>query len=125
GERHFSLISPTETKTKYTNFNARNLLEWTNEWNRLTSTVKIAWLNEQYEYYSNLLAMSNYGTAETFIAKYDANYQIGSNMQVNALIDYVKTDGDGSDLADAAREVGSIAVLFRHRPTAIFGYELG
>src|SRR5690606_13556922 len=53
GERHFSLVLPTEIPTKYSNYNVRNLLEWQADFNKFTSHLKVAHLHEAYKYFPN------------------------------------------------------------------------
>jgi outer membrane cobalamin receptor len=126
GERHFSLISPSDTKTKYHDFNTRNLLEWTNIHNRLTSKIKAAFLTEKYEYYGSLASTpSNYAKAETVIAKYDAAYQFSKKILLNAVVDFSQTKSVGSDVGDNRRQIGSVTLLLKHQVLEKLGYEIG
>lgn len=62
-EYHFSLMRPSETKTKHQDLNSRNLLEWESKINRFTSTAKLAFLDERYKYFGNI-ASENYSFGE-------------------------------------------------------------
>lgn len=125
GERHFSLISPTETKTRYGDFNTRNLLEWTGSYGRLTSTAKLAFMSETYKYFGTLDAVSNYGKAETAIAKYDADYAFTEKLHLNAVAELQQTRATGSDIGAEKRQIGSFSMLLGHRVSGKFGYEIG
>src|SRR5690606_17944131 len=53
GERHFALLTPTDTKTKYRDFTARNLIEWVSIQNQFRSKLKLAHLTEEYQFFGN------------------------------------------------------------------------
>lgn len=126
GERHFSLIFPSEVKTKYQDLNTRNLLEWDHFAGRFHSTVKLAALSEKYKYFGITTSDSfSYGEVKTYIAKYDVGYELGNTMKLNAIADYTQNNGNGSDIKHDKREIGSGSFLFTHSPAAQFRYELG
>jgi outer membrane cobalamin receptor len=125
GERHFALLTPTSDKTKYEDFNTRNLFEWEARFGRIISKVKVAFLSEKYRYFDNLDdADPDFGKGETFIAKYDLNYRISNGMFLNAIADFTQAKGYGSDVGSNKRQVSSLSVLFRHQFKKI-EYELG
>lgn len=126
GERHFPLLTPTDTKTKYDDFNTRNLLEWVNLQTSFTSKIKLAYLSENYKYFENIASDSHsYGTAETFMARYDFTYKFGTKALLNAIADYTQTNGRGSDVDSHRRDIGSGALLFKHQVLEKVAYELG
>jgi len=125
GERHFSIVSPSDTKTKYRDVNSRNLLEWDLLLDRFTSKVKVAFLSERYQYFENLTTSDYFfGEVKTLIARYDLAYSISEKMTINTVLDFTQHDGNGSDIESQKREIGSGSLLFKHRPWRIFGYEL-
>lgn len=114
GTRHFSLLFPSETKTKYADDNLRSVLEWQNYSGRLTSRTRVAFLDENYRYFPTLSETNpSFGHAKTVLAKYDGSYRIGSRFFVNAIVDYNKVNGEGSDVRKTERNVGSGALLGR------------
>lgn len=125
GERHFSLLLPTETPTKYHNTDIRNLLEWTSLINRFTSRVKLAHLFEEYKYFPNI-NHSNYtfGKVESLIAKYDLAYDFSDRMKLNTVIDFTQNKGQGSDIHAKKRQIGSGSLLFKHLISDAFLYEV-
>jgi vitamin B12 transporter len=126
GQRHFSLISPTDSKTKYRDRNARALLEWTNTSGLLSSKVKLAYLGEQYNYFDNVNnPATNFGKAQTLVAKYDGLYTFSSKMALNILADFTQTTAIGSDVAHHKRQIASFAMLYKHRPLEKLEYEIG
>ncbi|MFT3794027.1 TonB-dependent receptor plug domain-containing protein [Flavobacterium sp.] len=124
-ERHFSLINPSDTKTKYRDFNTRNLLECSSFFNRFTSKVKVAFLSEKYQYFENIQSDDFYfGKVETFIAKYDLAYDINPDIRTNLIVDFTQNKADGSDIHPEKRQIGSAALLWKHRFEKVFVYEL-
>lgn len=125
GERHFSLASPSDSKTKYRDFNTRNLLEWSSFFNQFVSKIKMAFLTEEYNYFENI---SNddffFGKVETFIAKYDLAYDVNEKIKINTILDFTQNKGNGSDIQSDTRQVGSASLFFKHLVTNKLQYEL-
>lgn len=126
GERHFALIRPSETKTKYRNVNSRNLLEWESRISNFKSTSKIAFLDENYRYYESVSAHRySFGEAETFIARNELEYFGFKDLQLASVVSNTYTNGEGSGIDDSSRNVFSAALLLKHEPGNEFTYEAG
>lgn len=125
GERHFSLTSPSDTKTKYRDFNTRNLLEWAAFLNRFTAKTKVAFLSEQYRYFENITNDDfTFGEVETFTARYDLTYDFNEKTAANLILDYTQHHGNGSDIISKTRQIGSASLLFRQHIARFLKYEL-
>lgn len=125
GERHFSLVLPSETPTKYQNFDFRNLLEWSSYLNRFTSRVKLAHLLEEYEYYPDIANdYYTFGKVESLIVKYDLAYSTTNKIKLNTVVDYTQNKGYGSDLRYGKRQIGSGSIMMKHLVTDSFLYEV-
>jgi iron complex outermembrane receptor protein len=124
GERHFSLINPSDSKTKFQDFNTRNLVDLTTFLGDFTSNVKVGFLSEKYKYFENSSKddFTN-GTVQTLIAKYNLNYKINSKMQTDFVADVMKNKGDGSDIEQEERTISGLAVRFKHAINAKFSYD--
>ncbi|KFF14990.1 TonB-dependent receptor plug domain-containing protein [Flavobacterium hydatis] len=123
GERHFSLTSPNETKTKYNDFNTRNLLEWESLFNRFTSKLRVAHIGESYKYFPNITSDSfTYGKVETSIIKYDLAFDVNEKIKLNAIVDYNRNKGYGSSINNVKRQVGSASLLLQHFVTDKWDY---
>src|SRR5690606_39558968 len=71
-----SLISPTETPTKYQDFNTRNLLEWQGFYGKFISTLRLAYITENYKYFQNIEKSTfSFGEATSYIGKYQLDYR--------------------------------------------------
>lgn len=125
GDRDFSGTLAALSKSKYTDFNTRNLLEWTNCNEQFTAKVKVAFLSEQYHYFENKNTNNySYGKAKTFISKYDLNYKLNAKMNLNGILEFNQTNGLGSDIEAVKRNVYSTVLLFKHQLFSSFQYEL-
>lgn len=125
GERHFSLILPTETPTKYHNTDIRNLLEWTSLFNKFTSRVKLAHLFEEYKYFPNINnEYYTFGKVESFIAKYDLAYDLSDKIKLNSVLDFTQNKGQGSDIQNEKRQIGSANLMLKHLISDKFLYEI-
>lgn len=124
-ERHFSGTLAAPSKSKYDDLNTRNLIEWMGNYNQFTSKLKLAFLAEKYKYFENAAtSIFSYGQAKTASAKYDLSYQINSKLELNSILDYTQTQGNGSDIGEDTRQIGSGVLLLKHRPFAKFLYEI-
>lgn len=124
GERHFSGTIASPSKSRYLDFNTRNLLEWTNYSRLFTSKTKVAFLNETYKYFENK-ALENFttGNANTFVTKYDLLYNLSSKIKINGIIDFTQNTGSSSNFSKNKREIGSFSLLFKQQLFDFFSYE--
>jgi iron complex outermembrane receptor protein len=126
GERHFSLLNPSDTKTKYRDFNMRNMLEWAGFYGLFESRLKIAFLSEEYQYFEELdVDFLGHGKAESVITKYDLAYAPTEKIKLDVIVDYTQTNGFGTDIAHHKRDIGSAALLMTHELFDKFQYEIG
>jgi len=124
GERHFSVLFASEVKTKYQDFNTRNMLEWSSFFGKFTSKVKFASLTEQYKYFGNIDSESHtYGEVKTYIGKYDLAFDVSKAIKLNTVIDFTQNIGNGSDIKNERRNIGSASLLLKHKVTDTFLYE--
>ena len=125
GERYLSGTLAATSKSKYIDFNTRNLLEWIGNYNQFISTFKVAFLNEKYKYFENAsTSVFSYGAAKTMITKYDLLYKVNSNLELNSVLEYNKNKGSGSDIGQENRQIGSGILLLKHKPFSKFLYEV-
>lgn len=127
-ERHFSLVSEYQTPTKYQNKYFRNLLHWKSEGYRFESNARIAFLNEDYRYYNNLPSNDfSSGKVNSILAKYDFQYFLSSDFNLNAIVDYANHSGSGinSGIKNAKQEILGLSLLANHKINEKAGYEIG
>ncbi|WP_432671572.1 TonB-dependent receptor plug domain-containing protein [Flavobacterium sp. SM2513] len=124
GERHFSLINPTDSKTKYQDLNTRNLVDLTTNLGDFTSNIKMGFLSEKYKYFGNIEKdIFTYGKVETLLAKYNLNYRFNSNIQTDFVADFTQNKGSGSDIQQDKRTISGFALQFKHSVNSMFSYD--
>ena len=125
GERHFSLTSPYAIRTKYQDFNTRNLLAWTSTATKTVSNVKLAYITEHYNYFDDIESDTRTsGGVKSFIAKYDFVYEVAPKTSLNIIIDYNKSNSLGSGVGYESRQIGGLSVLFKQNLTEKWNYDL-
>jgi vitamin B12 transporter len=124
-ERHFSLIVPSETKTKIRNQNSSNLLEWKSDYSKFTTTAKVAFLNESYAFYERLDADKQDGNAQTFLARYDVAWQILPKLTLHPVVEYSTVKGWGRNITEETRETASASVLSKYQANRNWVFEAG
>ncbi len=124
GERNFSLIRPTDPRTKYDNVDSRNMIEWRNTSNDFQSKLKIAYLTEDFTYFDNLSRdTSSSSNVATQWLQYELLYSL-KNLKFNAIINYQSSNAEGDQLANANRDVAGLSLLFQHQLSKDFNYEI-
>lgn len=125
GERHFSGTLAAPSKSRYADLNFRNLLEYLFLHNRFTSTIKLAHLSEKYKYFEDKdQDFFSYGKSETVLMKYDLLWKFSEKITFNSVLDYIHTNGFGSDLGSNQRSIFSGIFLMKHQLSDNFGYEI-
>ena len=123
GERHFSLINPSDSKTKYQDFNTRNLADLTTYLGTFTSNLKVGFLSENYKYFEDIDQEDfTFGKVETLLAKYNLNYRINSKTQMDFVADFSQNKGSGSDIVEEKRSISGFALQFKQNSNSKISY---
>lgn len=126
GDRHFSLINPTDNKTRYKDLNSRNLLEWNLRKDKITHNSKLAFLYEQYRFHENMRSDQYFtGQLKTWLGRYNLGYAIAPDMKLDLGAEYTGTNGQGSDIADSNRHTVTATAHFGHQVLKRVFYEAG
>ncbi|HEY9183762.1 MAG TPA: TonB-dependent receptor [Salegentibacter sp.] len=124
GERGFSGTISAPSNSKYEDVNSRNLLEWSGFYGDLSSSLKLAYLDQTFRYYENRETKAhNFGRAKTGIAKIDLTYQFTQDLEVTGILEYQQIAGEGSNTGTNRRDIGSLAFLLKHS-LGEFSYQL-
>lgn len=125
-DRNLSLVSESDSKTKYINTFSRNLLEYNETKDRLSSNYKAAYLTEQYQYFSDIESNNfSFGKSESLIAKMDFGYQLIESIKLNGILDYNRTKGFGTSFGDNTRQIGAISIKTVEQHNEKWQNELG
>ncbi len=116
GKRHFSLVLPSETPTKYHNLNTRNMLEWNGVYGKFVSNLKVAHLYESYKYFANIHSSSfTFGQANTFVGNYQLGFHGFKDIFIKAGLDATETVGKGSSIVKNKRTIYGASLLFKQQ----------
>ncbi|WP_281922492.1 TonB-dependent receptor plug domain-containing protein [Flavobacterium collinsii] len=125
-DRNTSLVSESETKSKYVNGFNRNLLEYDGDFGRFKTNFKTAYIFENYKYYAdNSSNIYTYGKTESLTTKADLGYQLLKSIQLNGILDYNRTKGYGSGFGDNVRKISSAALLIKQDASPNWKNEFG
>ncbi|WP_094138298.1 TonB-dependent receptor plug domain-containing protein [Flavobacterium psychrophilum] len=125
-DRHLSLVSESDTKTKYVNSFSRNLLEYDSNFYQYSINLKSAYIIEEYQYFANIASdYFSFGKSESAIAKLDFSYQILKSLKINTILDYSQTKGYGTSFGNNTRKIGSAALLVKQQLGKKWQNELG
>ena len=125
-DRNLSLISESDSRTKYINTFSRNLLEYNEAKERFTTNYKLAYLTEKYQYFENIdRADFSFGKTESLIGKVDLGYKLTQSIQLNGILDYNHTKGFGTSFGDNTRQIGGIAIKAVEQHNEKWQNELG
>ena len=114
-DRNFSLITPSDSKTKYINTFNRNLLDYFGDFESFSINFKTAYLYEDYKYFvdfdNNFFSQ---GSSESLISKLDIGFSPIKSLQINTVFDYNQTSGYGASFGSNTREISSVGLFAKH-----------
>lgn len=124
-ERHFSVITPGATPTKYQDYNTRSLLEWNGFYGPFISKFRLAHLEEKYKYFPTLNHQNpDFADVNSWIAKYDLGFRPNQKLFLNTVFEFTQNDGKGSEIHSQKRQIGSASLYMKHAPVKRILYEL-
>lgn len=128
GMQHFPIFETSQTPTQYGTENTRSLLAW--DWNerRINNSLKLAYTEENFSFYSQpQLPKSSGGKSENYIVKNDFKYSISPVWKMNFLSEFQNNRGVGfaTGISEVNRNVLSLASLIRFLPQKKWSFETG
>jgi outer membrane cobalamin receptor len=125
-DRHLSLVSESDSKTKYINNFSRNLIEYAGNYNSFSANFKAAYVFENYQYFGDINNdYFSFGKSECFITKLDLGFQWIKSLKLNGVIDYNYTKGYGTSFGSNVRQIGSVALMAKLNATRKWQNEFG
>jgi iron complex outermembrane receptor protein len=125
-DRNTSLISESETKSKYINSFSRNLIEYNGDFKQFTTNFKTAYVFENYQYFADIdRDYYSYGKTESLITKLDLGYQLFKSTLINGVLDYNRTNGYGTSFGSHVREISSASLLVKQQINKEWQNEFG
>lgn len=125
-DRNNSLLSSSESRTKYRNQFSRNLLAYDAVFDQWTTSFKTAYIREGFQYFpDNTQRQFTFGNTQMVLTKADVSFQPNSGWCWNAAFEYNNTRGEGSGFGNPKREVGAIALLVKQETSPKWQSEFG
>ncbi len=122
-DRNFSLLFPTDPKTRYRDNAFRNLLEWAGDFGWFSPTIKAAVITEEYRFFEGADSPGQgWGRALTQLIRGDAGICLGRGRLLNLVAENTSISARGSDVGTRTRNVFSASALFRHEVSDNFVY---
>lgn len=114
--RNLSVIRPSDTKSAFSNQDVRLLLEWEYKNERLRSTTKLGFLNENFEFTQNIDRPNETtgNAADTYLLRYHVQYE-HNNWVLSSLIDANTAAASGDDLGENNRNAFALALLAKYK----------
>lgn len=125
-DRNLSRTLTVRGNERLENLDARLMAEWKYLADRFTSSLKFAFLHEDFTYFFDRDQPENRseGSSDRFIGKYDITYFIRDEILIKGGFELENANGTGSSLEDAERTDFTAYGLFQHRPVERFTYNL-
>ena len=112
-ERHFALLTPYQTKTKYLNTFTRNLAKWHYKNQNWLNTLYLSNIQEAYTYF-DLLPTDQFsgGKSNMWLFKNETFYKINNRFKISSLIDFQTTNAIGNNtyLPKTNQQIGAVAL---------------
>jgi len=117
-DRNLSRTLTAESLSNLVSKDRRLLLNWKYVGDRFTSSLKTAFLHEDFEYLfdKNDLENGSYGESERFIAKYDFSYFLNNKIFFRAGLEFENAVGNGSSISGVTQNDATSYFLFHHEP---------
>ncbi len=123
-DRNLSRTLSTESLSNLVSKDRRLLLDWKFVGDRFTSSLKTAFLYEDFKYLfdRNVADNQSYGESERFIVKYDFSYFLNNKMFFRAGLEFENAVGSGSSITSVSQNDATAYFLLHHEPFDRFMY---
>ncbi len=117
-DRNLPRTLSVSSKARLSSLDSRVLGEWKYFGQRFSSSLKMAYLHEEYRYWSNREQPEAHsdGNSDRVLAKYDLTYYLHATMFIRSGIELEQASGNGSNIVDAERTDLTAYTLFHHEP---------
>ena len=124
--RNLSRTLTTISGERLENFDSRLLAEWKYLGDRYTSSLKLAYLHEDYVYFFDREDAQNRseGESDRWIGRFDMTYYLKESMLLKGGLEFENARGESDNLSRASRNDFTAYGLFQHRVSSRFVYDL-
>ena len=125
-DRDLSRTLTSESNSNLKNEEGRFLLGWTYLGNRVTSSLNLAVLTEDFRYYQDkdIVENESNGNGQRVIGKYDLSYFVNNRMFFKSGVEWQHAVGEGSSISSVSQDDLSGYVLMHHQPMERWMYNI-
>lgn len=122
-DRNNSRTLSAESNSKLLNTDSRFLLNWKNIGSRYSSSLKVAYLNENFTYFFNQnFDNSSKGSSNNFIVKHDFTYFLNQSIFFNSGLEFKNQEASGTNISTVKQNDFTAYILFHHQPIKNLNY---
>ncbi len=128
GMQHYPVFTENGNRTRYGTQNLRSLLVWDADGNSLSNSLKAAYTEENFQYFTNLEgSKTTGGTGRNYIIKDDFSYFFNSTFHLNIIGEFQRNEGEGFEtgIGKISRNTGSVSALLRYFASKKLKFEGG
>ncbi len=123
--RNTSRTLTATSNAKLLNEDSRNLIEWKHLGDRFTSTLKFAYLYEEFTFiFGRNTNKSSTGKSNNLIGKYDFTYFLNNKIFFKSGLEYKNAKGKGDNIANVEQNDFTAYLLFHHKPINKLNYNV-
>lgn len=124
-DREFSRTLVAPNNSKYENEDGRLMLNWKNFGSKYNSSLKLAFLNENYKFFQNKeTSIFAFGKTNNYLIKYDFKYFLKENINFHTGIENKFTNGIGTNIQDKEQNNLDFYLLFHQQPNKKLMYNM-
>ncbi len=124
-DRELSRTLTAPNNSKYKNSDQRILVQWKNYGNKHNSSLKLAYLQEIYNYFPNKNnTLFSEGSSDNYIVKYDFNYFFTKRWNIHSGLENNYTKGNGTNILKKERNRTEIYLLTHQNPIKKLNYNI-
>ncbi|HLW30309.1 MAG TPA: TonB-dependent receptor [Brumimicrobium sp.] len=122
-DRNFSGGLNTIGRDGYKDVNTRNLLQLSQKYGHVGTTLKAAHLFEQFRYYPDSEGYDySQGRANTFIGGFESEVLLNRKLRLNAKVEYTQIEAQGENIGNQNRKTLAAVLLMNHKPLKNVSY---
>jgi iron complex outermembrane receptor protein len=125
-DRNLPRTLTATSRERLENLDSRLMAEWKYLGDRYTSSLKVAYLHEDYTYFFNRDNPENRaeGESDRWVGRFDMTYYLNEAMLLKGGLEFENARGNGYNLSEAQRDDFTAYALFQHRLSPRFVYDL-
>ncbi|HHC80775.1 MAG TPA: TonB-dependent receptor [Flavobacteriia bacterium] len=124
-DRNLSRTLTASSRSKLKNKENRLLLDWKNFGASYNSSLKLAYLNEEYNFFFNKASSDfSFGKSNNFIVKYNYTYFFNNTLSIHSGVENTYSTANGTNLKNEDRNNVEAYLLVHQKPLKQLRYNI-